>query len=185
MALPMHHSSSAPAFREPVARFFGVAPVPVEEGMAAPEPIDERPALRVIPGGRDAALRQRQRPEVYHQRRVTVLVVLSLVLVLAAAALDGRLELGPAPASPAARVDAGADAAPALPDPVAPQVGAPRSSTGGEAVYVVQPGDTLWDIARSLDADGDIRALVDELAERAGPGPLEAGARIDLTDLGA
>jgi nucleoid-associated protein YgaU len=33
---------------------------------------------------------------------------------------------------------------------------------GGSSV-VVQPGDTLWSIATSLDGDGDVRALVDDL----------------------
>ena len=33
---------------------------------------------------------------------------------------------------------------------------------GGSSV-VVQPGDTLWSIATSLDDDGDVRALVDDL----------------------
>jgi nucleoid-associated protein YgaU len=29
----------------------------------------------------------------------------------------------------------------------------------------VQPGDTLWSIATSLDGDGDVRAVVDEIQE--------------------
>jgi nucleoid-associated protein YgaU len=35
---------------------------------------------------------------------------------------------------------------------------------GVESV-VVQPGDTLWSIATSLDGDGDVRAVVDEIQE--------------------
>jgi LysM repeat protein len=31
-------------------------------------------------------------------------------------------------------------------------------------VYVVQPGDSLWQIAERLDRPGDPRALVDDLA---------------------
>jgi hypothetical protein len=38
---------------------------------------------------------------------------------------------------------------------------------GGSSV-VVQSGDTLWSIASSLDAGGDVRALVDEIQERNG-----------------
>ncbi|WP_170182340.1 LysM peptidoglycan-binding domain-containing protein [Blastococcus colisei] len=33
----------------------------------------------------------------------------------------------------------------------------------GETSVVVQPGDTLWSIASSLDGSGDVRALVDEI----------------------
>jgi LysM repeat protein len=33
---------------------------------------------------------------------------------------------------------------------------------GGSSV-VVQSGDTLWSIASSMDEDGDVRALVDEI----------------------
>lgn len=44
----------------------------------------------------------------------------------------------------------------------------------------VQPGDTLWSIAASLDPDGDIRALVDRLAEMNGGATLTVGQRIVL-----
>jgi hypothetical protein len=49
--------------------------------------------------------------------------------------------------------------------------------------YFVQPGDTLWVIARRLHPAGDIRSLVDELADRAGGAELQAGQRIDLRGL--
>jgi nucleoid-associated protein YgaU len=35
----------------------------------------------------------------------------------------------------------------------------------GESSVVVQPGDTLWSIAASLDGGGDVRALIDEIQE--------------------
>jgi nucleoid-associated protein YgaU len=35
----------------------------------------------------------------------------------------------------------------------------------GVASVVVQPGDTLWSIAGSLEDDGDVRAVVDEIQE--------------------
>jgi nucleoid-associated protein YgaU len=35
----------------------------------------------------------------------------------------------------------------------------------GESSVVVQSGDTLWSIASSLDAGGDVRALVDEIQQ--------------------
>lgn len=33
----------------------------------------------------------------------------------------------------------------------------------GESSVVVRPGDTLWSIASALEAEGDVRALVDEI----------------------
>jgi hypothetical protein len=48
------------------------------------------------------------------------------------------------------------------------------------AMYVVQPGETLWDIARRLQPSGDIRPLVDRLAQVHGRGPLEVGERLAL-----
>jgi nucleoid-associated protein YgaU len=43
----------------------------------------------------------------------------------------------------------------------------------GESSVVVQSGDTLWSIASSLDDDGDVRALVDELQRLNGLGGTE------------
>ena len=45
-------------------------------------------------------------------------------------------------------------------------------------VYVVQPGDTLWDIARTLAPGADPRAVVHELAAAVGGAALEPGQRI-------
>jgi len=50
--------------------------------------------------------------------------------------------------------------------------------------YVVQPGDTLWSIARRLQPEGDLRPLVDQLARRHGGSALQPGDRIDLDGLG-
>ena len=46
-------------------------------------------------------------------------------------------------------------------------------------VYVVQPGDTLWEIAteRALPGD-DVQSLVDVLTESAGSASLDVGQRI-------
>jgi len=35
----------------------------------------------------------------------------------------------------------------------------------GVTSVVVQPGDTLWSIAASLEGDGDVRAAVDEIQQ--------------------
>jgi hypothetical protein len=48
---------------------------------------------------------------------------------------------------------------------------------------VVRPGDTLWSIARSLQPGGDVRDLVDRLAERAGGAQITPGQRIDVAGL--
>jgi hypothetical protein len=50
----------------------------------------------------------------------------------------------------------------------------------GEQVHIVQPGDTLWTIARSLQPTGDIRRLVDVLAAQRHGAALQVGERIAL-----
>jgi Tfp pilus assembly protein FimV len=49
------------------------------------------------------------------------------------------------------------------------------SPPAGRPVHVVQPGETLWSIARTLHPDGDIRPLVDRLVELNGGDHLEVG----------
>ena len=70
------------------------------------------------------------------------------------------------------------------PDRVPPGEANPWPSTGDASlpaelpgVYVVQPGDTLWDMALAI-APGDPRALVHDLAEAAGGAALEPGQQI-------
>ena len=52
------------------------------------------------------------------------------------------------------------------------------------AVYVVQPGDTLWSIAERVAPGEDPRPIVAELRERNGGSELRAGEELDVTDLG-
>ena len=52
------------------------------------------------------------------------------------------------------------------------------------AVYVVQPGDTLWTIAERVAPGEDPRPIVAELRQRHGDSSLQVGDRLDLTDLG-
>lgn len=47
-------------------------------------------------------------------------------------------------------------------------------------LHVVQPGDTLWTLARSLQPDGDVRPLVARLRAVRGEGPLLPGERLRL-----
>ena len=64
-----------------------------------------------------------------------------------------------------------------------PSVGDVSLSTELPGVYVVQPGDTLWDIARALAPDGDPRALVHQLADAAGGAELDPGQQIIIDEL--
>jgi Tfp pilus assembly protein FimV len=48
------------------------------------------------------------------------------------------------------------------------------------AVYVVRPGDTLWDIAMRLAPDRDPRAVTAALERAAGGTTIRAGQRIVL-----
>jgi LysM repeat protein len=47
-------------------------------------------------------------------------------------------------------------------------------------VYVVQPGDTYWTIARRLQPTGDVRVLVDRLSGDHGGAPLQPGEQLVL-----
>ena len=112
-----------------------------------------RPQLRLVEGGRSAA----PRPSARHALRA-VLGGLALAALVALAAL-GAVNL------------LGADAAASGPASTAESLhpaGADASTPSASAVVVVQPGDTLWAIARRIQPTGDIRPLVDELADRAG-----------------
>ena len=59
-----------------------------------------------------------------------------------------------------------------------PSVGEASVPTELPGVYVVQPGDTLWDIARAIAPGADPRPRVHELAEAAGGAALEPGQLI-------
>ncbi|MGH9118847.1 MAG: LysM peptidoglycan-binding domain-containing protein [Acidimicrobiales bacterium] len=92
------------------------------------------------------------------RRRLAVVAAVAAILVVIAARLDGGAAV--------------------------PTQAQPRPIAAGEhSVYVVQPGDTLWSIARRLDADGDVRATVDALVERHGSASVDVGDRIPLGGL--
>jgi hypothetical protein len=92
-------------------------------------------------------------------RRRRRVVVASLVLGVL---LGGRVVLGP--------VGGGPLSAP-RPEPVV---------LVSERVHVVQPGDTLWTIAKSLQPEADVRRLVDRLAKQRHGAQLQVGERIAL-----
>ncbi|MEY2476629.1 MAG: hypothetical protein QOG87_1944 [Actinomycetota bacterium] len=59
----------------------------------------------------------------------------------------------------------------------------PEPASGAAAagsVYVVQPGDTLWTLARRAQPTGDLRPLVGRLADARDGRPLQAGQRLVL-----
>lgn len=149
-----------------------------------PTPAPRRPALRLVPTGerelrptpRSVTPPPRLRPSsvtFWRRRVVTLLALTSLVVVahvLVGSALDRSAERSVVTAPSAAAT---------LPDPAA----APAAPADPE-VYVVRPGDTVWSIASSLQPEGDVRPLVDQLTERAGGSGLQAGQRIALDGLG-
>lgn len=65
------------------------------------------------------------------------------------------------------------------PDGPGPMLAVAQSS------HVVQPGDTLWSLARRLQPGGDVRPLVHELSRRTAGRPLRAGQRIELPPVGS
>jgi hypothetical protein len=125
-------------------------PTTVPPGPGSPS----RPTLRVLEGGRAPDRLARQ--AVYRRRRlaaVLLLVLTTAVVVLLASAVLARSAGGGTPV---------------------PAAGSPSE------VHVVQPGDTLWSIARDLDPDGDVRLTVDRLADLNGGAPLTVGQRLVL-----
>ncbi len=142
-----------------------------------PAPRHHRPVRPSRPAGRARTPREerhlrvvpppRHHPAAVYRRRqvhaALAALVLATVLVVAAwtgaRALAGALGGVPLHASGAPAATAGAPSGP---------------------VHVVQPGDTLWSIARSLQPTGDVRALVDRLAALNGGGALQVGQRLVL-----
>lgn len=121
--------------------------------------------LRLVTDGYDelAARRRRERElAVLRRRLVAVALVVGLLVALG-------LALGRAGSTRSAVVGSGAG------------VGAGAGALPiAQAEYVVQPGDTLWKIARALQPEGDVRPLVYELGRARNGAPLRAGERITL-----
>ena len=98
--------------------------------------------------------RQRVSPGTYRRRRATAVAAVGGLGLVTCAVLGG---LGGGPLT-------------------APEPSRPVSVT----VHIVQPGETLWDVARSLHPGGDVRALVDQLAAANGGATLSVGQRLVL-----
>ena len=104
------------------------------------------------------AVRVRTPVVVYRRRRVVAVLAVASVLALLV------LAVGALPASFGSGSGVGALERPPTP----------------AAVYVVQPGDTFWDIARRLEPAGDPRPLVARLVAAHGSPVLVAGERLAL-----
>jgi Tfp pilus assembly protein FimV len=109
----------------------------------------------VLEGGRAPARVAQQ--ALYRRRRLAVLAVVAVVLVAALLLANAVL----------ARTAGGG-----TPHPVA--------GTSPAAGVIVQPGDTLWSIARRLAPDADVRLVVDQLVDLNGRAPLTVGQRLQL-----
>ena len=125
-----------------------------------------RPVLVVLPPVTRPGAR------IYRRRRLAVLaavlsVVLVLVLLTSLAGRSGTSDVRITPSGP-----------PIVREPAA--YGASGQSVPARAVYVVQPGDTIWSIARDLDPSGDARATVDRIVALNGGAALEPGQRLLL-----
>ncbi|MGI8685418.1 MAG: LysM peptidoglycan-binding domain-containing protein [Acidimicrobiales bacterium] len=134
----------------PVGRGRRVRPCPPQVAAA------RRPAATTA-AGRPAAAQFRRR------RAVASLVAVVL--------LGGGLALGvpgDVPLTPSGRA------------PAAGSVSVDAAVPVARLSYVVQPGDTLWDIARALQPSGDVRPLVQRLDAGRGGAPLRAGERLVL-----
>ncbi|MGH9188157.1 MAG: LysM peptidoglycan-binding domain-containing protein [Acidimicrobiales bacterium] len=68
------------------------------------------------------------------------------------------------------------------PDRVSTATPAPIVRPVAARGYVVQPGDTLWSIARAVAPEGDVRIVVDQLADLNGGAGLRVGQRLLLPD---
>lgn len=127
--------------------------------IAYPQPQERHRAprpLRLVEPVRRPVPRRRPGAAAYRRRRLVALFLIVFVVLLARAAF-GWLGGGPLTASE--------------PTSLSPRL---------QASYVVQPGDTLWTIARELQPHGDVRPLVTKLTAARQGAPLSAGERIAL-----
>jgi hypothetical protein len=134
----------------------------------APTRFPSRPVLVVLPPVTRPGAR------IYRRRRLAVLGAALSVVLLAVllTSLAGRATSSDVRITPAE--------APIVRNPAA--YGASGQRVPARAVYVVQPGDTIWTIARDLDPSGDTRATVDRIVALNGSAALEPGQRLRLTD---
>ncbi len=133
--------------------------VAATELMALPPQAANHTVRATSSGRATPSVRARPSRRTYRRRRA-VAAGLVVGLVLAVGAALGILGAGALPV-------------PERPGSLPPAVAAP-------AVYVVQPGDTFWSIARKLNPKADPRPLVDRLVAAHGGATLHVGERIPI-----
>jgi len=131
--------------------------------------------LRLVEGGAGTARPTSTAPVRAGLGRVAA----TLVAGLAVAALVALASLG---AVQLLGADAAASGPASTAGPLHP-AGAGASTSSAPAVVVVESGDTLWSIARTLRPTGDVRPVVDELAARNGGVGLVVGQTLDVSGL--
>ena len=130
-------------------------------------------ATRRVALGPDAPVRVAPTVRTLRRRRLMVLLAaLTTAVLLVLAASRAAATFRDVPASvperrPVPAIDATAGSA---------ATAARRAASG----YVVQPGDTLWSIARRLQPEGDVRPLVDQLVDLNGGTDLGVGQRLSI-----
>jgi len=62
---------------------------------------------------------------------------------------------------------------------IVPASGSERAPASTET-YVVQPGDTVWKIARRLQPEGEVRPLVDRIVKANGGASVQIGDRLEV-----
>ncbi|CAN5890536.1 hypothetical protein BH23ACT2_BH23ACT2_02200 [soil metagenome] len=127
---------------------------------------DRRPELRLLPSGRTDRASGPAGLGLGPLAVVAVVIVSLLAVIGAVAVGRGALAgLAPAPPGPAAPAAPAAPASAAVP-------------AAGADVVVVEPGDTLWGIARRLEPTGDVRPVVDRLVAANGSTVIEPGQEL-------
>lgn len=117
-----------------------------------------RPALRLVEGGATSSVRLPDQLGITPLHVVVAVAAFVALLLGSLAVGSGALaSLAPAPERPVA-----ASAAPAATD----------------AVVEVQPGDSIWTVARRLQPAGDVRPLVDRLLAANGATVLQPGDQL-------
>ena len=126
----------------------------------------QRPHLRLVEGTENVpALSPRPHGSLTYWRRrvVAASILVGLVWVISGSPLVSSGEGGTPPVAVQKVVESAAG-----------------DVLGGGRVVVVQPGDPLWSIARILQPSGDVRPLVDRIAELNDGHSLVAGQTLTL-----
>ena len=111
------------------------------------------------------------------RRLMVLLAALTTAVLLVVAASRAAATFRDVPASVPERRPVPALDATATATATAGSAAAERHAASG---YVVQPGDTLWSIARRLQPEGDLRPLVDQLVDLNGGTDLAVGQRLPI-----